>query len=556
MLNAAGGYVFPITRMQAVNRFLVLGTEGGTYYESEKDLTKQNLDNVIAAIQEDGEAVVNMILDVSDKGKAKKNDQALFALALCMKHGDAETKRAAESIYTRVARTGYHHLMFVDFIHNLPGRGWGNAVMRMVGKWYTEKTEDQLAYQITKYRHRNGWTHRDVLNLCHAGENTPLYRWMTNAGSDSRNLELWVNEGFDENKKPIITKRKREFAATESLAYPHILQGFLKAQEFANSQPDRANTSLICNLISDYGLTHEMIPNQFLKSKDVWTTLLQKMPLTACLRNLGRMTSLGVLETFSDNVQTVLDKFTRESVGRARLHPLSVLVGQRTYESGKGLKGSLSWSPNNRVLSVLEDAFYWGFDSIKPTGKKILLALDTSGSMFASWYGRVPIASCPNLYCGEIAAVIAMVTARCEPNHVICAFDDEFATLPITDKMSLQEVMKIVRNRPHGGTDCSLPMTEAYSRGWRDIDAFVIYTDNESWAGNQHAYRAAHHYNDTKEKLTAYRDTVGIPSKMITVSMTASDTSIVEPDVDYMMDVVGMSTDTPRTVSMFISGEI
>ena len=34
--NAAGGYVFPVNNFTKLERFLVLGTEGGSYYVGEK----------------------------------------------------------------------------------------------------------------------------------------------------------------------------------------------------------------------------------------------------------------------------------------------------------------------------------------------------------------------------------------------------------------------------------------------------------------------------------------------------------------------------------------
>ena len=51
---------------------------------------------------------------------------------------------------------------------------------RAVGRWYTEKSADQLAYQVVKYRNRAGLTHRDLLRLARP-EGTPesdaILRW-------------------------------------------------------------------------------------------------------------------------------------------------------------------------------------------------------------------------------------------------------------------------------------------------------------------------------------------------------------------------------------------
>ena len=551
VLNAAGGYVYEISEWDALMRFLVLGTQGGSIYESEKDLTKQNLDNVIKAITSDGVRVVEMVLDVSDSGKARKNDMALFTLALCMKHGDAETKKAVERVYNSVARTGTHHLMFCNFIENMPGRGWGRAVKRIVAGWYTSKEDEALAYQVVKYRNREGFSHQKALHRCHGGMNTPLYRWIAGRYNGVRDIKRGLGDA------EVVTHYAQVLPQTEPgqnlpktlsgtvlSVYPKFLEGFLCAQELADTEVDNQHTKRLVSLIGEYGLTHEMVPNAYLKQADVWVALLQNMPITATLRNLGRMTSLGLLDPFSENLQTVLDKFTPESVKKARLHPLATLIGLKTYESGKGVKGSLEWAPNQKVLAHLDDVFYWGFETIEPTGKNIMLALDCSGSMFSNW--STPFANCPSLMCSEIAGVMAMVTARTEQNYHITGFGTAIRPLHITNRSSLKEVMTVLRNDTYSGTDCAIPIVHALQSEWNSIDGFAIYTDNDTWAGRIHP----------KTALEQYRNKTGRDTRLVSVSMIANDTTIADGSVPWMIDFVGMSTDTPRQVGMYLKGEI
>src|SRR6187549_899605 len=80
--NAAGGYVYQLDDFKAVERFLILGSEGGSYYVGEAKLTKDNAQRVIKAIETDGRRVIDLIVSVSDGGRGPKNDPAEFALAL------------------------------------------------------------------------------------------------------------------------------------------------------------------------------------------------------------------------------------------------------------------------------------------------------------------------------------------------------------------------------------------------------------------------------------------------------------------------------------------
>ena len=93
--NSAGGYAFAVDDWTRLNRFLILGSEGGSYYAAERALTAENAQAVLRCIAADGLRTVREIVTVSDAGRAPKNDPAIFALALAASHGDAETRKAA-----------------------------------------------------------------------------------------------------------------------------------------------------------------------------------------------------------------------------------------------------------------------------------------------------------------------------------------------------------------------------------------------------------------------------------------------------------------------------
>ena len=68
--------------------------------------------------------------------------------------------------------------------------------------------------------------------------------------------------------------------------------------------------------------------------------------MTAMVRNLGKMTSIGLIKPFSDAKKLVLRKLKDETaLKRSRIHPLAVLVAQKIYAQGHGDKGALKWSP-------------------------------------------------------------------------------------------------------------------------------------------------------------------------------------------------------------------
>jgi hypothetical protein len=68
---------------------------------------------------------------------------------------------------------------------------------------------------------------------------------------------------------------------------PEIIEAFEKAKKTSSKAE-------IVGLINDFDLPREAIPTQWLNELEVWDALLQRMPLTALVRNLGKMSAVVV----------------------------------------------------------------------------------------------------------------------------------------------------------------------------------------------------------------------------------------------------------------------
>src|SRR5436309_11110452 len=184
--NSAGGYSWEVDDWARFDRFLILGAEGGTYYIGERELVKQNHDALVRCIKADGVRAVNRLVEISDSGRAPKNDPAIFALALVAAHGNDEAKALALQNLGKVCRIGTHLFHFVEYVNAL--RGWGRGLRNAVGRWYVSREADELAHQAVKYQQRDGWSHADLIRLAHPKAPSPqhdaVFRWML-AGTDS-----------------------------------------------------------------------------------------------------------------------------------------------------------------------------------------------------------------------------------------------------------------------------------------------------------------------------------------------------------------------------------
>lgn len=530
--NDAGGFVFEIDDFSRLNRFLILGSDGGTYYAGEKDLTIANAACVVRCLEVDARRTIDAVVAISDAGRAAKNTPAVLALAIAMTSKDDSIKAMAIEAVPKVCRIGTHVLQFAQFCKEL--RGFGAAMRRAVGRWYLGRPVDDLAYQVSKYQSRDGWSHRDVLRLAHVVTEDParqaVLRWAT-AGAATGEREF--------------TRTRNGVASRVAYGETGELPAILHAVEEAKT----ADAARVVQLIRDANLPRECIPTRHLNDVEVWDALLQKMPLTALTRNLAKMTAVGLVKPLSDALKLIREKLAdQDYIKKSRLHPLAILTALKAYSSGHGLKGSLSWEPVQAVVDSLDAAFYLAFANVAPANKRTLIALDVSGSMAgADWTGYdafANIAGSP-LSPREAGAAFAMVVAKTEPDHFIMAFGDQFVPLDVSGCSRLSDVIAKTEGLGMQRTDCALPILHAQEKKI-GVDTFITITDDDTWCGRIHPCQA----------LKSYRREFGVQSRNVVVGMTATSFSIADPLDPLTMDVVGFDTASPQLITDFSAGRI
>jgi 60 kDa SS-A/Ro ribonucleoprotein len=111
--------------------------------------------------------------------------------------------------------------------------------------------------------------------------------------------------------------------------------------------------------------------------------------------------------------------------------------------------------------------------------------------------------------------------------------------------MKLQEFITAT-TVPFGATDCSLPMLRAMEEGL-DVDAFIIMTDSETYAGKVHPQVALESYRKRANKPNA---------KLIVVGMTANSLTIADPNDRNTLNLAGFNAAMPEIIAMFVRGEL
>lgn len=500
--NNAGGYSFTIDKWTMLDRFLITGSEGGTYYVGERKHTQQNFENLATCVREDGVRVVSRVLELDRENRAPKMDPLIFALAFTQDNGDIATKAAAGIALQTVLRTGTHFFMYMDVLKAL-GASMSRSKRTALGKALNAIPTAKLAFLMYKYANREGWVWRDLLRQAHVKPDTAV----------RGNLFKYILTG----------------KATKSELPPIV-----KIAEQAKD-PDISDKAL-AKLIREHQLPHEFIPTER-QNGDVLTALAENMPATALIRQLARLTAAGVIKPLSDLTRDICTRLTDQVwLQNNRIHPVQLLNALYTYNKGKGDKGNLTWTPLGEIGAALEEAYHLSFATVEPTGKRLMVSIDVSGSM--TWGGPAGLSG---MLCSDAAACLALTIAKTEKRNIVNTFSGEMGDPGMNSQDSINSAIHKLRRMQAGSTDCALPMLHAMKHKL-EVDAFIILTDNETWYGNVHP----------KKALDAYRKQSGINAKLIVIGMTATEFSINDPQDPNGLDIAGFDAATPKLISEFI----
>ncbi|KAJ3102074.1 60 kDa SS-A/Ro ribonucleoprotein [Phlyctochytrium planicorne] len=340
-----------------------------------------------------------------------------------------------------------------------------------------------------------------------------------------RNLpEIWEGPAEPQPASSESTTKKRKLREYTSalVADPKVDAATVEFLQLSERLMKVANEDEASSLIRCHHFAREHVPSNLLNSIKVWEALNEKMPMTAMIRNLGKMTNVGLLKPLSEQTLKVVEGLgNRDKLKEARIHPFNILVALEQYRSGEGFKSSLVWTPVPEIVAALEKAFHASFEFVEPTQKRFLLGIDVSGSMTWTAVGG------SNIMCSAAAATMAMTFVRTElRTHTM--------DLGVTAANSLSKVLTKVTNLTFGAPDCAVPMTYALQHKL-EVDVFIIFTDSETYAGKIHP----------AEALRMYRREMGIPAKLVVFGMASNGFTIADPKDAGMLDVCGFDAAAP-----------
>jgi len=616
VVNASGSAMHTMEPLKALDMLLRMGIIGTNMYASIGERTQDALGVIQLAIAKDPLGSVKVVKEVLgheyEPGKfrslALRDSMPHLAYAMLLSNPDVEVRRAAAIIFNQVIHTGEDLL---DMLATLWGtheaeplakekqtspthtkregnlRGMGSIVQRCFRNWLAQPI-GFVAYQLTKYNNRHSFAVPDLIKLVRpkpiSAEHSLLFQWLL-----ARASKECPPEKLAALEAEVKSKISGMPAAAIAIRETNLLVKALSDEAKADAIKVKA--------IKTSRAVREIVPTEWY-DKAVWTALLDDMPTTALLRNLGQMSKQGVFGTqqYPDKgaIKVAYDKLVnRDIITHSRVHPLRVLIAQRSYGMGHSQaanaarKSDYAWPVFPKLLEAVEVAFELSFGNVKSTAKTVLFAHDISrsmsfeGSAAVSWdasralgipvdqlyateienqrkYGRQY--GLGMITASELVGVIAMILMRKSANmiHTVFSIKDPARDMaltrwnlpennlllrsPLTPASSLADFDALSKTNVFGATNLSLPIDYCLQNNLYP-DAIVIGTDYEMNCGRQ-----------PMEAMNELRKAAKKPIKFIVAatSLPRLPGSIVDQFDANCLDVAGASADVATVIQEFI----
>ena len=163
--NHAGGWSFKVSSEVMFRRWLLLGSEGGSYYQGEAELTLDNVKSFQYFAVREPKRAVEIMREHLDRKWYLRPYPLMAAASYMTMSDDADVRSAAWEILKDLAYTPFNFFRILSYLKSM--RGTGRSVRKFINWFYTSKSFKDFVYQTLKYRQRDGWTHRDALLLGH-----------------------------------------------------------------------------------------------------------------------------------------------------------------------------------------------------------------------------------------------------------------------------------------------------------------------------------------------------------------------------------------------------
>lgn len=436
-INAAGGNAYLLKNKEALACFAMTNTFGGSFYESGQDQLKV-LMNLISCV-EDNEFIAKLAVYSRNSGFMK--DMPAYLLATLAVR-DVELLK---KVFFDVVDNAKMLKNFVQIMRSgVTGRkSLGSAPKNLVRKWLRKRTPNQLLNDNVG----GSPSMSDVLKMVHA---KPV----------DKNQEAMF--GYIVGKK----------------INAQFLPGNLKRLKAFHEGTTDEVPNVAFQLLTGNSLT-----------RDHWVTIAKNASWQMTRMNLNTFLRHGVFTHDQEMVELVAKRLSDKNlVAKSKVMPYQLLAAYK----------HVSHEMPRLIIDALHDALEYACENVPVLkGKKIVLAIDVSGSMRSpiTGYGRDVVSK---VKCVDVAGLMGAAILRKNPSAKVIMFHNYVIEAQIEARDSILTNARTMANISGGGTRCDLAMENIATKHW-DADLVVFISDNESFRAKR-LYSFNDHWLSMKRK--------------------------------------------------------
>ncbi|HEV3343064.1 MAG TPA: hypothetical protein VG125_22000 [Pirellulales bacterium] len=216
-----------------------------------------------------------------------------------------------------------------------------------------------------------------------------------------------------------------------------------------------------------------------------------------------------------------------------------------------------------KIKAALHRAAELACGNVPELAGPVVIGLDTSGSMRSPVTGHRGRGATSKMRCVDVAALFAATILRRNPESVVVPFDTRAYEAKVDPQDTILSLAERLAKYGGGGTDCSLPLSEANTKyRERKFVGVVLVSDNESWVYGGRRFAAGR--DGTTGVMTEWQDFVKnqlrlqgagmIGPKLISIDLQPYTTAQA-PDRGDILNIGGFSDAVFNVVASFLASD-
>ena len=505
--NEEGAVAYQLPVKHALAQLAATGCFNGTFYAQADDqlATLLNLVN-----QVDDNVFLAKLAAYSRERAFMKDMPAALLLVLSKRDRDLFRKAFGRVVDNgRVLRTLFQMVRSGQF-----GRkSLSYALQRAFQRWLNEASVNRLLAASIG----NDPSLRDILRMARPtpsdNARRALFGWLT-----GKEIAKWAPATMDDLPAEV-----------------RLLDAYRKSESADEQASMLTGARLRWDLLADAA-----------RGSTTWKAIARQMGPQALRMNLNTLLRHDVL---SDRgmVDFVAAKIAdAKEIRSSRQFPYQYLAAYLNADDGLPQK----------IKSALCEAAEIACGNVPELPGPVVIGLDVSGSMQSPVTGHRGRGATSKVRCVDVAALFAAAILRRNPDSVVIPFDDKPYRAQVDPQDSILSLSARLAKYGGGGTNCSLPLTEATSIfGNRRFAGCVLVSDMESWigAGRHGSTATMTAWQDfVKHQVRLYGSDTG--PKLVCIDLQPYTTTQA-PDRSDILNVGGFSDAVFSVVASFLSDD-